>query len=383
METKAESLSAVASPAATHRSPEEQDLLERSTKKAKRGREAIESPLPLHAADYSQETPIVAGASTPDSQQWRTPDATPNQAWTRREEGRLPDKDLVSDDDAMDEASTNSWFPVIQVTKEEKERLRRPWRRSLIIKVLGRTVGYSYLLQRLQHMWKPESTFDLIALAQDYYIAKFQLLADYDAAKFGGPWIILGHYLVVQEWEPNFIPSKNKTKKLLVWVRFPELPIEYFDEEFLKKIGKTIGRPVKIDTTTSLASIGKFARVCVEIDITKSLLSKFVLHFMDWPIKYEGINLICFKCGVYDHHQENCGKEGDEGGVNSGQNAVTADMATPPVEKQKPPERFGAWMLVTRKERRRRARTNVQPGTFATGAGDQTATINVPTFEGI
>ncbi|XP_019195841.1 PREDICTED: uncharacterized protein LOC109189684 [Ipomoea nil] len=221
-------------------------------------------------------------------------------------------------------------FPVIQVTKEEKEWLRRPWRRSLIIRVLGRTVDYSYLLQRLQHMWKPESTFELFALAHDYYIAKFQSLADYDSAKFGGPWIILGHYLVVQEWEPNFIPSKNKTKKLLVWVRFPELPIEYFDEEFLKKIGKTIGRPVKIDTTTSLASIGKFARICVEIDITKPLLSKFVLHFMDWPIEYEGINLICFKC-----------------------------------------------------ERRGRTKNNVQPGAREAGAGGQAATNNAPAFEGL
>ncbi|XP_019177873.1 PREDICTED: uncharacterized protein LOC109173071 [Ipomoea nil] len=232
-------------------------------------------------------------------------------------------------------------------------------------------------------MWKSESTFELIALAHDYYIAKFESLAGYELAKFGGPWMILGHYLVVKEWEPNFIPSKNKTKKLLVWVRFLELPIEYFDEEFLKKIGKTIGRPVKIDTTTSLASIGKFARVCVEIDITKPLLSKFVLHFMDWPIEYEGINLICFKCGIYGHHQEQCGKEGVEGVATYGQNEETSAAAISPVEKQRSQERFRAWMLVTRKERRGRTKNNVQPGVRGAGAGSQVATNNAPAFEGL
>ncbi|XP_019197739.1 PREDICTED: uncharacterized protein LOC109191568 [Ipomoea nil] len=185
-------------------------------------------------------------------------------------------------------------FSVIKVTKEEKERLRRPWRRSLILRVLGRTVSYSYLHQRLTRMWKPEAVFDLIALNNDFFIGKFESLRDYDTAKFGGPWMILDHYVTVQEWEPNFDTRNRKTQKILAWICFPAIPIEYFDDEFLKKIGKTIGRPVRIDTTTSLASIGKFARVCVELDITKPLVSKFVLHEADWPIEYEGIHLICF-----------------------------------------------------------------------------------------
>lgn len=152
-------------------------------------------------------------------------------------------------------------------------------------------------------MWKLEASFDLIALDQDYFLAKFESLRDYEFTKFEGPWIILGHYLTMQEWKPNFHPYKNKVKKLLVWARLPALPIEYFEEAFLMKIGKQIGRPVKIDTTTSLASIGKFARICVEVDLSKSLLAKFTLEEEVLPIEYEGINLVCFQCGIYGHKQ--------------------------------------------------------------------------------
>lgn len=127
-------------------------------------------------------------------------------------------------------------------------------------------------------MWKPEANFDLIALDQDYFVAKFESRRDYKFAKFEGPWIVLGHYVIVQEWEPNFHPYKNKVKKLLVWARLPAIPIEYFEDDFLAKIGNQIGRPVRIDTTTSLVSIGKFARICVEVDLSKPLLSKFTLE---------------------------------------------------------------------------------------------------------
>lgn len=206
----------------------------------------------------------------------------------------------ISDEERMDEDKIDPNCPIIPVTREEKERLRRP---SLIIRVLGRKVSYSYLLQRLEKMWKPEASFELIALDQDYFLAKFDSARDYDFAKYEGPWIILGHYLTVQEWEPNFFPHKHKMDRLLVWVRFPSVPIEYFDEN---------RRPVKMDTTTSLASIGKFARICVEVDLSKPLLSKFTLAGEVLPIEYESIQLVCFKCGIYGHKQGQSGDHGSE-----------------------------------------------------------------------
>lgn len=177
--------------------------------------------------------------------------------------------------------------PVIPVTREEKERLRRPWHLTLIIKLLGKKVNYSYLQQRLLKMCKPNASFYLIALDQDYFLAKFELLKDYEFGKFEGPWIILGHYLVVQECVPNFDPRTNKMEKLLVWVRFPTISIEYYEEEFMLKIRRNIGRHVKVDTTTNLISKGKFTRICIEVDLTNPLLSKFTLCEKVMPIEYE------------------------------------------------------------------------------------------------
>ncbi|XVF81050.1 hypothetical protein PTKIN_Ptkin15bG0125300 [Pterospermum kingtungense] len=163
--------------------------------------------------------------------------------------------------------------------KAEKIRLRRPWSQTLIIKVMGRSVGYNYL-NRLKVLWKPKSAIDLIALENEYFLVKFSSLEDYDFAKYEGPWMFLDHYLIVKEWSPNFDPMTDSTEKLLVWVRFPCLPIEYYDYDFLMKVGEKIERPVRIDEATSIVSSGKFARMCVEVDITKPLLARFKLRRM-------------------------------------------------------------------------------------------------------
>ncbi|KAI8028181.1 hypothetical protein LOK49_LG02G03616 [Camellia lanceoleosa] len=44
----------------------------------------------------------------------------------------------------------------------------------------------------------------------------------------GGPWVIMDHYLTMRRWEPNFKPSEALETKTPIWVRFPELPIEYY-----------------------------------------------------------------------------------------------------------------------------------------------------------
>lgn len=128
-------------------------------------------------------------------------------------------------DEEMNWGEEDPDCPRVVITKEEKARIRRPWRRSLIVCVLGRRVSYSYLYQRMKAMWRPEGTMDLIALNDDYFVVKFVALRDYEFAKFEGPWMILGHYLIVHEWVLNFDPSTNKMEKLLVWVRFPTILI--------------------------------------------------------------------------------------------------------------------------------------------------------------
>lgn len=79
----------------------------------------------------------------------------------------------------------------------------------------------------------------------------------------------------VTKWHPNFDPYDTHVSKVLAWVRFPCIPIEYYNGSMLLKLGNLVGKALYADNTSLTANMGKFAQVCVDIDLSKPLLAKF------------------------------------------------------------------------------------------------------------
>ncbi|XP_019149842.1 PREDICTED: uncharacterized protein LOC109146642 [Ipomoea nil] len=240
--------------------------------------------------------------------------------------------------------------PTIRLTKMELKAIRAPWRQALIVKVMGRKVGYTYLQRRLASMWKPKRSMDLIAIDNDYFLVRFGSVDDMEFAMYEGPWMVLGHYLIVKPWEPNFDPFNDTVEKVFVWIRVPSLPAEYFDFIFLRKLGNKLGRTVRVDQATSLVSRGMFARVCMEIDMRKPLVSKFTHEGKVQQVEYEGMHLVCFACGLYGHAKEACPTlRGEETGqcndVSHGQNKNATNAPHVSADAMDPKVPFGAWMI--------------------------------------
>lgn len=105
------------------------------------------------------------------------------------------------------------------------------------------------------------------------------------------------NYLHVQRWRPNFRVDKEEINSLPVWVRFPVLPVEYYTVRWLKQAGNNIGRTIKVDLATLIASRGKFARVCVEVDFDKLLIAGYKMRGEFYRLQYEGLHDLCCGCG--------------------------------------------------------------------------------------
>lgn len=70
----------------------------------------------------------------------------------KKYKGEELDDREVSDDDLIEE-STDGTSVGMGMTREEKIKVRKPWRNSLIIKLVGRSIGYRYLWRRIQLIW--------------------------------------------------------------------------------------------------------------------------------------------------------------------------------------------------------------------------------------
>lgn len=104
-------------------------------------------------------------------------------------------------------------------------------------------------------------------MSDGFFLVQFIVEDDYKHALFDGPWMIADHYIIVQRWRSTFLESMKMMKKVVVWVRFPRLPMELYHDTFLQRAGSMLGIVLKIDKFTSIHSRGKFLRIYVEVDL--------------------------------------------------------------------------------------------------------------------
>lgn len=91
----------------------------------------------------------------------------------------MPTEDEESDDDEPPAGFEESEkCPAILLTKEEKKRIRQPWRNSLIIKMFDCKIGYMSLMKRLKRKWQLKGGLTLTDIGYDYFIARFSSVDD-------------------------------------------------------------------------------------------------------------------------------------------------------------------------------------------------------------
>ncbi|KAK3198306.1 hypothetical protein Dsin_021721 [Dipteronia sinensis] len=71
-----------------------------------------------------------------------------------------------------------------------------------------------------------------------------------------------------------------------------------------------LGTMCKADPITETQARGRYARIYVEIDISKPLLGSITIDNRTIMVEYESLGLICFKCGKYGHSKDNCREVG-------------------------------------------------------------------------
>lgn len=161
----------------------------------------------------------------------------------------------------------------------------------------------------------------------------------------GGPWTILGHYLTVIKWRPTFIPTKETVTKTLIWVRFPSVPSELLDEEFIVSMGDR-SRTIKVDEISLTGLRAKFVRCCVEIDLSAPLIPSLTVFDFEQKVEYEGLYLIYFECEVYGHGSGDCPGIHQPGELmekfESTRQQTTGDKPVGPTKSQSP---YGPWMM--------------------------------------
>ncbi|KAI5431844.1 hypothetical protein KIW84_035842 [Lathyrus oleraceus] len=101
---------------------------------------------------------------------------------------------------------------------------------------------------------------------------------DHSSTLPNGQWFIYDHYVTMKERSPDFHLASDTTMNIAVWV----------------------------DKNTLTHKQGKYARLCVEVKLSKPLLAMFTIKDRRDKIEYEGLHLLCTMCGRYGNYKEGC-----------------------------------------------------------------------------
>ena len=143
-------------------------------------------------------------------------------------------------------------------------------------------------------------------LGYRFFLIRLSLKEDFEAVLQKGPWFIGKHFLSIRLWELDFKPDLANVSSIAVRIRLNRLSIEYYNAEAFYLIGKAIGNVLRVDTHTTSKARGRFARLCIQVDVTKPLVTVIKIGKLEQIVCYEGIQKLCFDCGRMGHKWENC-----------------------------------------------------------------------------
>ncbi|CAL1412967.1 unnamed protein product [Linum trigynum] len=300
-------------------------------------------PTPMEVAENqaNEKKPVQAFTYAKAVANLPTPMTSPNQlaVWTP-----VGEHDLIT--------GSRNGEPALTISSEFKAKICAPWQRSLVIRLLGLRIGFITLCNRLKSLWRPAENMEIKDLDHDCFLVKLDNEQDYFRALTDGPWVIFDHYLVVQQWTPSFKASDPLPKTNIVWVQLPALKIHFYHKEVVTTIGNLIGRTIKLDYHTLTQQRAKFARLAVEVDLSKQLVPRIWLDDAWQNVEYENLPEVCFECGRIGHCSAMCPLLRPAALPNAVVVAGGDSPAVSPIDEEETNPGFGLWMLVSRKSRR-------------------------------
>ncbi|XP_073002499.1 uncharacterized protein [Typha latifolia] len=199
----------------------------------------------------------------------------------------------------------------VVIEPEVLEKCRERWKLSLFGSFLGKGIPLVRMKTLLGKLWVAIEGFSISDMAEGYYVFRFEKEEDLNHVLTNGPWTIQGQVLNLIPWRNNFRPSPEAFTTAPSWIQLHNLPQEYWELEALIPVAAFFGRPLRVDETTLDHTRSRFARVCIEADLSKPLKTAVWLgpkeERVDHRVMYESIPKFCFKCGTIGHKAEECG----------------------------------------------------------------------------
>jgi len=150
----------------------------------------------------------------------------------------------------------------------------------------------------------------VLLCSKGFFVVQFESQEEYQKILKQGPWFWGRAGLFITPWFPDFDADNMVVTKMPVWVRLPNLPLPYWHPEVLEDIGNRLGKYITCDEERREQGLFTYARICVEIDLSKGLPDKIQLQHESYKriqaLDYENTAFRCRICHQTGHLNDSC-----------------------------------------------------------------------------
>jgi len=172
------------------------------------------------------------------------------------------------------------------------------------------------LREKLKPVWKNLSPWGATSIGKGFFEFVFSSVEDARRVRAVGSWMLNHGLLKIFAWSKDFSPSLQQNNSAQVWMKIHGLSQEYWRKKIIFAIASSVGTPICVDSVTSKPAhertFGHFARVLVDIDLTKELKHEFLVERKGYAFfvefEYENLPEFCNYCKMVGHNIAVCRK---------------------------------------------------------------------------
>lgn len=190
----------------------------------------------------------------------------------------------------------------------ELDNVERSFGHCLVGYFAGKFPGKQALL-KICNSWGV--SYQYFPHSSGWLIFKFGDAASRDQVLRGGPYFAYGRPLFLKVMPSCFEFNETLDVHLPLWVRFPGLPVDFWNPTLLGRIASRLGVPIASDRNTATKEKLSFARALVEVDVSKDLVREITIMMPCGKLRhqhviYEYEPQFCPTCMAFGHIRELC-----------------------------------------------------------------------------
>ncbi|KAK4726490.1 hypothetical protein R3W88_031407 [Solanum pinnatisectum] len=160
---------------------------------------------------------------------------------------------------------------VVEILAEDIAQDEVKWKPSMVVYVVSTAPSIGAMERFILSQGNFSSKPVVLYHADGYFVIRFANEEERDRVLCSGPHYLLRGPVIIKPWDPDFNFKEEILTIIPLWVKLPNLPLNSWNSVVLSKIGSSLGKPLYADECTTQTSRISFARILVEMDITRIL----------------------------------------------------------------------------------------------------------------